>query len=106
MVYTRILTLNNLSSFSYYMYLVVYNLIYVIPLTIVVVIFTATLGKRNLTEWQGRILKLLSGNMMLGLGGVLMFNPAILSNVFVSLILMTSAVVISAVIAFFTNKSR
>lgn len=106
MVYTRILTLNNLSSLSYYIYLVVYNIIYVIPLTIVVVIFTVTLGKRNLTEWQGRLLKLVSGNMMLGLGGILMFNPAILSNVFVSLILITSAVVISAVIAFLTNKSR
>jgi len=106
MVFTRILTLNNLSSFSYYLYLVFYNIIYVIPLSVMVIIFTTTLGKKNLTEWQGRLLKLVSGNMMLGLGGILMFNPAILSNAFVSLLLMTGAVVVSAVIVFFMRKFK
>jgi thiol-disulfide isomerase/thioredoxin len=105
MVYTRILTLNNLSSFSYYMYLVFYNFIYIIPLSVIVIIFTITLGKRSLSEWHGRILKLVSGNMMLGLGGILMFNPAILSNVFVSLLLITGAVLLSALIAFLMRKT-
>lgn len=103
MVFTRILTLNNLPPFSYYIYLIVYNLIYVIPLSIIVVIFTATLGKKNLTEWQGRVMKLVSGTMMLGLGGVLLFNPAILSNALISFLVLSGALVVSIAIAFFTK---
>jgi hypothetical protein len=104
MVFTRILTLNNLSTLSYYLYLILYNSIYVIPLSIIVVIFTITLGKKNLTEWQGRMMKLLSGAMMLGLGGVLIFNPAILSNALISFLLLAGALVISIAIAFVTKK--
>lgn len=104
MVFTRILTLNNLSNYKYYMYLVLYNIIYVIPLLIIVIIFTSTLGKRNLTEWQGRILKLLSGTMMLGLGSILFFNPAILNNAFVALLLLLGSIILSSIVAFITKK--
>ncbi len=104
MVFTRILTLNNLTTMSYYMYLVLYNLIYVIPLSIIVVIFTITLGKKNLTEWQGRLMKLISGTMMLGLGGVLIFNPAVLSNAFISFLILSGAFVVSFITAFLTKK--
>ena len=106
MVFTRILTLNNLSTFSYYLYLVLYNAIYVIPLSVIVIIFTVTLGKKSLSEWQGRILKLVSGTMMLGLGGLLLFDPAILSNAFVSFLLLIGAVIVSAILAFLTKKFR
>lgn len=106
MVFTRILTLNNLPVFSYYLYLVLYNLIYVIPLAIIVIIFTVTLGKRQLTEWQGRLLKLVSGVMMLELGAVLLFKPALLNNVFISLMMLVFAVVVSYVIAAITAKLK
>lgn len=43
-----------------------------IPLSVIVIVFTATLGAKKLTEGQGRALKLLSGLMMLGLGVVLL----------------------------------
>lgn len=104
MVFTRILTLNNLSMFSYYMYLVFYNLIYVIPLSIIVIVFTVTLGRKKLTEWQGRILKLVSGTMMLGLGLVLLLNPSLLNNVLISLLLLSVALAVSVIVAFFTRK--
>jgi uncharacterized membrane protein YfcA len=71
MVYTRVLTLHKLSSFQYYQYLVLYNIVYVVPLAIIVAVITVTLGTRKLTEWQGRQLKLVSGLMMLALGAVL-----------------------------------
>jgi thiol-disulfide isomerase/thioredoxin len=106
MVFTRILTLNNLSNFTYYMYLILYNIIYVIPLLIIVVIFTLTLGKRNLTEWQGRVLKLVSGTMMLGLGGILLFDPAILNNAFIAFLLLLGAIVVAALTAFVTRKVK
>ena len=104
LVFTRILTLNNLSTMKYYMYLVLYNLIYIIPLAIIVFIFTITLGRKILTERQGRLLKLVSGTMMLGLGGVLFFNPAILNSIFISLILLLGALLVSTTVALVVRK--
>jgi thiol-disulfide isomerase/thioredoxin len=104
MVFTRILTLSNLSTATYYLYLVLYNTIYVIPLFIIVLGFTLTLGKRQLSEWQGRVLKLVSGVMMLGLGGVLLVNPALLNSVGVSFIILASALGVSLLVATVTRK--
>ncbi len=78
-IYTRILTLNNLSSFAYYGYLVLYNLVYVIPLAVVVGIFGYTRSAHKFTEKQGRILKLVGGLLMLALGLILLLKPALLS---------------------------
>lgn len=104
MVFTRILTLNNLTNYKYYMYLILYNVIYVIPLLIIVFIFTLTLGKRNLTEWQGRILKLVSGMMMLGLGSVLLLKPSILNNALVAVLLLFGSIALSSTIVFITKR--
>jgi glutaredoxin len=106
MVYTRILTLKNLSGFSYYMYLVLYNLVYIIPLAVIVIIFTVTLAKKSLSEEQGRFLKLLSGTMMLGLGGVLLLDPAILNNALISLLLLAAALIISLAGALLMRRSK
>jgi thiol-disulfide isomerase/thioredoxin len=106
MVFTRILTLNNLSSDWYYLYLILYNVIYVIPLSLIVIIFTVTLGRKHLTERQGRLMKLVSGTMMLALGGVLLINPTVLSNAFISFILLIGALLVSLVIAGITYKIK
>ncbi len=98
MVYTRILTLNELPGYSYYLYLLAYNVIYVIPLAIIVGVFTFTLGARKLSEREGRILKLASGMMMLGLGLLLVFAPQLLNNVAVALILLIAAITATALI--------
>lgn len=92
MVYTRILTLNQLDTSKYYLYLAFYNLVYVIPLFIIVLIFTYTLGSRKLAESEGRALKLMSGLMMLGLGGVLLIQPEWLTNLAVAAGLLAAAV--------------
>jgi hypothetical protein len=68
MVYTRLLTLADLSPAGRYGYLAAYNLIYVLPLAAIVAVFAGTLGARKLSEREGRLLKLLSGVMMLELG--------------------------------------
>ena len=98
MVFTRILTLNELSTLSYYAYLLLYNIIYVIPLLTIVIVFTITLGAKRLTERGGRMLKLLSGMMMLFLALVLLINPALMNNILVSIGLITSALITSFVI--------
>ncbi len=104
MIYTRILTLHNLPPVWYYLYLALYNIVYVIPLAAIVLVVTVTLGARKLTEWQGRRLKLVSGLMMLFLGGILIVNPAILNSVAASALLLVSAVGVSAVTIYFARK--
>ena len=74
-IYTRILTLRNLPTFAYYAYLALYNAIYVIPYALIVAIFVITLGARRLTAKEGKILKLISGLLMLILGALLIFRP-------------------------------
>jgi thiol-disulfide isomerase/thioredoxin len=80
MVFTRVLTLHSLPPEQYYLYLGLYNLVYIVPLAVIVGVFTVTLGRRKMSEWQGRVLKLLSGVMMVFLGGVLLIEPALLNN--------------------------
>jgi len=104
MVYTRILTLHNLSKTSYYLYLVLYNLIYVVPLSIIVLFFAITLGSRKLSEWQGQVLKLISGMMMLCLGILLVGKTELLNNIKVTSGLLASALLLSAVIAYVTKR--
>jgi thiol-disulfide isomerase/thioredoxin len=94
MVYTRTLTLSNLDKLQYYAYLIVYNLIYVLPLLAIVGLFCWTLGTRKLSERQGRLLKLISGLMMLGLGLILLIAPEMLSQLWVGVGLLIGALVI------------
>jgi thiol-disulfide isomerase/thioredoxin len=84
MVYTRVLTLQGLAPPGYYLYLALYNTVYVVPLAVIVGFFAVTLGSRKLSEWQGRLLKLVSGNMMLCLGVILLIRPELLNNALVS----------------------
>jgi hypothetical protein len=93
LVYTRALTLNELSTAGYYLYLAFYNLVYVLPLLVIVVVFTFTLGSRKLSVGEGRVLKLLSGLMMLGLGAVLIAAPELLDNGLTALALLGLALV-------------
>lgn len=104
MVFTRILTLNHLPSGTYYAYLALYNIIYVIPLAVIVGIFSMTLGKRHLSEWEGRVLKLVSGTMMLGLGIMLVWKPELLNNLVASIAVLGAAVAVSALIAAMARK--
>lgn len=98
LVFTRILTLQALSTPAYYLYLGLYNLIYVLPLLAIVVLFVTTLGSRKLTEEEGRILKLLSGLMMLGLGLILLLMPDSLSRPLVALAVIAVALLLTAAI--------
>lgn len=79
-------------------------MIYIMPLAAIVLVFTITLGSRKLTEWQGQVLKLISGVMMLGLGLVLLINPALFNNPIVAVGLLFIALIISGIVIFITKK--
>ena len=61
-------------------------------LTVGGAVFGVTLGSRKLSEAEGRVLKLLSGLMLLGLGIVLVVDPALLQQPRVAVGLLAAAV--------------
>jgi len=93
MVYTRVLTLRNLPDWLYYAYLGLYNLAYVVPLLGIVILFSLTLGSHKLSEFEGRVLKLLSGMMMLVLGLILLIQPELLQD-----LLMVAGLLVAALL--------
>ncbi|MCD6468219.1 MAG: hypothetical protein J7L32_02785 [Thermoplasmata archaeon] len=104
MIFTKTLTLHHLPIVEYYLYLVFYNIIYVIPLCLIVTIFVVTLGRRKLTQWQGQLLKLLSGTMMASLGLILVFSPRLLNNVFAAVGIIVVALLLTTVISLIWKK--
>jgi glutaredoxin len=67
-LFTRILTLRELDRASYYGYLLLYNLAYMLDDVIVLAIGVITLSKHRLQEKEGRWLKFISGLAMVLLG--------------------------------------
>jgi hypothetical protein len=104
MVFTRILTFNDRPVLTYYLYLALYNMVRVIPLFVIVLAFTITLSSRKLAERHARVLKLLSGTMMLGLGAVLLIDPVLLNSLLSSLALVAGAIGVSLVLAAATRR--
>ena len=103
MVYTRILTLADLSPITRYAWLAAYNLIYVVPLAAIVAVFTRTLGARKLSEREGRLLKLMSGTMMLELGALLLVVPERIGQAGIALGLLVAAILITFIAARLTR---
>jgi len=103
MVYTRVLTLAGLETWQYYAWLAAYNVIYVIPLLAIVIVFVKTMGARKLAESEGRVLKLVSGFMMLGFGLLLVFAPQLLTNPLASILLLVVTVGVALVAAKFAK---
>jgi hypothetical protein len=95
MVYTRILTLETLPAVQYYLYLLLYNLVYVIPLAVIVLLFTLGVARGKLQSLGGRLLKLLSGLMMLGLGLLLLLAPEWLSSPWSTVLIIALALLLT-----------
>lgn len=77
-VYTHILTAHDLPAVSYYAYLLLYNLAYIFDDALMVSIAVYTLNRTRMQERAGRILKLISGCMILLLGIILIVFPDVL----------------------------
>ncbi|MBN1115254.1 MAG: thioredoxin family protein [Oligoflexia bacterium] len=77
-IYTRILSVKGLSPISSYLYMALYNIAYIIPLAIIVIIFSVSMGHYKFSEKHGKIFKLISGLLMLTLGLLLILSPELL----------------------------
>ncbi|MFA4874345.1 MAG: hypothetical protein WC956_02830 [bacterium] len=77
-LFTKILADRQVPAAEQYLYLALYNVVYVIPLLVIVAIFALTLGHFKLKESHARALKLVSGLLMLALGLLLLLWPRLL----------------------------
>jgi hypothetical protein len=100
MVYTRILTLQGLTALEYYTYLLFYNVMYVVPIALIVLAFAVTLGSMKFTENGVRNLKLVSGIIVLLFGLNMIVNPGVLENVGVMFLIIIGAIAVSLVLMY------
>lgn len=80
-VFTRVLSLREeLSSLTRVGYLVLYNIAYVVPLAVIVIVYALTLHRLTLTERGAKALKAVSGTLLVVFGGLFMVAPEILGG--------------------------
>ena len=72
-LFTRILTLRELEPAAYYGYLLLYIAAYMLDDIVILTIGVVMLSRHRLQEREGRVLKLVSGLVMIGLGVYLIF---------------------------------
>jgi hypothetical protein len=100
LVYTSRLAELHLPLLDYYLYLFFYNVVYVIPLIVILLLFTFTLGRTKLSEWQGQQLKLVSGLMIFSFGLCFLFDYTLLENVLTPILLLGLSVLLTLLISF------
>ncbi len=79
LAFTKILSTLNLSSLSYYFYLVIYIIFYMIDDFIIFLIAIITLKSASISEKYLKAVKLISGIALLILGFLMIFHPEILT---------------------------
>jgi len=78
-IYTRVLSLREeLSAAARYGYLALYNVAYVVPLALIVLLFAFTMRRLVMTERRAKILKAVSGSILVVFGLVFIAAPELL----------------------------
>jgi cytochrome c biogenesis protein CcdA len=78
-IYTKILSERVfVDSTVYYLYLMLYNLVYVIPLAAIITLFGYFFRGKQITKEQMQAIKVFGGLIMIALGIILLFNPELL----------------------------
>ena len=70
----------------------------------IVLVFVRTLGSRKLQATEGRVLKLVSGSMMLGLGAVLLVAPDLLEQAGTAIAVVLGSIAVSAIVVLTTRR--
>lgn len=74
-IFTRVLSVRQAGFWAKYGYMAVYNAAYIVPLAVIIALFVFTMGRYRMTEAHGKILKGLSGALMLALGLLMLLKP-------------------------------
>jgi len=79
-IYTQILSLSNLPAWQHYLYLALYNTLYMADDIIVFIIAAKTLNFVQLNHKYDRAMKLVGGLLIIALGLILIFRPEFLGS--------------------------
>ncbi len=104
LIFTSRLAFHNLPDIQYYTYIFFYNVVYVIPLMIILLLFVVTLGRRKLTELEGKKLKLLSGIMIFSFGLLFIIDYTLLENFLTPILLLGISILVTIIISYIWNK--
>lgn len=78
--YTSLLSSLCIGQVEYYLYLALYNAVYVMPMLGIVLLFAYTLGRMRLSEVWSRRIKLFSGYLMIALAISMLLSPWALAS--------------------------
>ena len=78
-VYTQILSMSHLPSWQYYLYLALYNTLYMADDIVVFIIAAVTMNYVHLNNKYEKWMKLVGGVLILVLGLILIFKPSLLN---------------------------
>jgi len=104
LIFTSRLAFHNLPDIQYYTYIFFYNVVYVIPLMVILLLFVVTLGRRKLTELEGKKLKLLSGIMILSFGLLFVIDYTLLENFLTPILLLGISILTTIIVSYIWNK--
>ena len=77
--FTRVLATQSLPTQMYYFYMIEYVFFYTINLIFLLILFTLTLTVFRVGETYGRVSKLISGLVMMGVGIIMLLKPELLA---------------------------
>jgi hypothetical protein len=106
--FTNRLAIENLPTLTYYSYIFLYTVVYVIPLFIILVVSVFSLGVKKLTEWQGRFLKLFPGIFLFSFGILMIIDYQLLqgNNLLLLLLLIGFDILITVIISQIWRKYK
>jgi len=104
--YVARLSMYDFPEVQNYLYILFYNIVYVIPLIVIVLLFVFSLGRMKLTEWQGQKLKLFSGIMILSLGLLMIISYQLLENFAAPILILVFSIVSTLIISHIWKKYK
>ena len=106
--FTNRLAIENLPTLTYYSYIFLYTVVYVIPLFIILFVSVFSIGVKKLTEWQGRILKLFPGIFLFSFGILMIIDYQLLqgNNLFLLFLLIGFDILITVIISQIWRKYK
>ncbi len=105
-LWTSLVTDRGVSPVGFSLFLGLYMLIYQLDELVIFAVAVATMRMTKLQERQGRLLKLLSGMMMLSLAVVMLAKPELLNDVRTSLLVFASAGAVAALVVAADRRFR
>jgi len=103
-LWTNMISAQNVSTGEFILLLLVYMLIYQLDELVIFFAAVFTLKASRMEEKHGRILKLIGGTLMLTLAGVMIFNPNLLNDLNSALIIFAVAFGLTALILLVHRK--